>query len=487
MTSDPLSEKTRRPSFEVHPVNNGGFVIDDGGRTVALVTRRGYVDWLRRSPQEAGECIRHLPKDTHTSYVRGFKFNLHVPYLTDASGRAGTKLFAIEHRVEEGGARVTLSGRGRRADGRFESLTEATMSLSPDGLRYEWKLRTTITHLGDKAHTLNEIEYNNLYPSRAYRGILHQGEKEFTRTLFEDEEGTVWDFPHQHAFHYGKKISTLRFGRSSWAGFFDSPEGCPVITVTESALPLHWPICDMYYDLHCAARAPYEFQPHETITFVYAIGYLDADEAKTWAQGARRIGVTEAEWAGHTSARFDFGLNSFESAVQIDSVDDACFYRPSPPERVWDREAGPTGKGSLRLTSEGETVVWTSEPPFHAINGTTLRIAGRVRTEAVSGRGFFFRLHYYHYVWEPAPGFEPIRTIESEAITGTLADWRTITLPPMEIPPGPVEDGMLRLELVLEGSGIAWATDIDVGIADEPEDQQTTEAAALPSPAYTLT
>jgi len=483
MSSHPPSRTADRPSFEVHPVNNGGFVIDDRGRTVALVTRLGYIDWLLRSADEAGERLRHILKETHLSYVRGFKINLHVPYLADASGRSGTEIDSIGYRISEDGSQVILSGRGRKPGGRFESLTEATLSLSPESRRYEWKLRTTITHLGDEPHTLTEIEYNNLYPSRAYRGILHQGEKEFSRTLFEDEEGTVWDFPHQHAFHYGKTIQKLRFGRTSWAGFFDSPEGCPVVTVTHSDLPLHWEICDMYYDLHCAARGPYQFEPRETITFLYTIGYLGADEARARAQGARQIGITAENWARHTSARFDFGLNSFGDAVQIDAADDACFYRPAPPQRVWDREAGPTGKGALRLTSQGETVIWTSEPPFHAVNGTTLCIAGRARTEAVEGRGFFFRLHYYHFVWEPKPGCEPLRTIESEAISGTHAEWQTLTLPLLEIPPGAIEDGMLRLELVLEGSGTAWATEIEIGIADEPRSETGSEAAAVPSPA----
>lgn len=469
-----------RPSFEVHPVNNGGHVINDRGKTVALVTRHGYVDWLLRSPDEEGECVDHIHKDTHLSYIRGLKFTLYVPYLTDAVGRTGTIITTIDFRVEQGGSRLILIGLGRQPAGCFESRTEAALEVSADGRRYEWKLHTSITSLLDEAHALQGIEYNNLCPARSYRGILHPGEKEFTRTLMEDEEGTVWEFPHQHALHYGRKLRNLKFGQTSWAGYFDSANGCPVITVTQSHLPLHWEICDMYYDLHCSARAPYDFRPRETIAFSYAIGYLFVDEAKAFSQNVRRIEVNDSDRDARERPRFDFGLNHFEQAVRVDTVDEACFFRPAPPSKVWDRETGISGKGSLRLVSQGEAVVWTSEPPFHAVNGTTIRIAGRVRTENVCGRGFFFRLHYYHFVWKTPQGFEPIQVIDSEAISGTSADWLTLTLAPLEVPSGPVEDGMLRLELILQGSGTAWVTDIDIGIVDEPESGMQEESAAIP-------
>src|SRR5690606_4258014 len=132
------------------------------------------------------------------------------------------------------------------------------------------------------------------------------------------------------SLHYGKKLKTLRFGTQSWAGFFGSKNSCPVITVSKSDLPLHWEICDMYYDLHCAARAPREFAAKEITSFSYTIKYLDPAEARRWAHGARTIPIDQNDRQKHNYPRLDFGLNSFTRGVHVDLPDEACCYRPSP-------------------------------------------------------------------------------------------------------------------------------------------------------------
>lgn len=462
MSNIDLIPLTARPVFQVNAVNNGGYVINDRGRTVALISKHGYVDWLLRTPHEAGELITHIPKETHLSYVRGLKFNLEVPYLRDQQTRIGTRIESISFTLGECNEELWISAQGRREDGRFRSLTKAHLSLSSDGLRYEWRLSTTISHLGDTPHTLSEIEYNNILPGQAYRGILHLGEKEFSRTLCEDAEGVVWEFPHQHAYHYGRKLRPLTFGKRSWAGFFDSQAGCPVVTVMESDLPLHWGICDMYYDLHCAAAPPHTFSPGEEVRFDYKISYLLPDEAAALSRHTQRVAFTEAEICENASPRVELGLNRFDECIQIREADDACFFRQAAPARVWEKASGPDQRSALRLTGTGERLSWGTEPPFHAINGTTLLVSARVQLDGVTGHGFFLRLSYYHYVWDSPAGFQPLTTLESPPLTGSTNGWEIVILPPLEIPAGPVEDGMLKLDLIIEGCGVVRITDIDL-------------------------
>jgi len=436
-------------------------VINDNGRTVALITKHGYVDWLLISPLQDGPLVDTIHKDTHLSYVIGLKFILTCPYINTET-RLGTHLTKFSYDVEEGGKSVTLVGEGSKPNSPFTSRTEARLYTTDCGSRYEWELWTSILNNSPEPQAVSEIEYNNVYPALAYRGILHRDKKEFDCTLVQDEGGIIWEFPHQHSLHYGQKTEKLRFSTASWAGFFGSTNSCPVVVVKKSDLPLHWEICDMYYDLHCCARAPYIFAPKGKITFSYQIKYLSPSESRAWAKDTRKIPIDDDDKSVHDYPRFDFGLNRFDRGVHIDLPDEACCYRPSPPEKVWDRETGHRTKGSLRLTGQGEPIVWSSEPPFHAINGTRLKITGLAKVKDVSGKGFFIRLHYYHFCWEPQPGFQPIKTLESQPLTGTINKWIPISLPELVVPHGEVEDGMLGLEVVLEGNGIGWLTDVEI-------------------------
>ena len=63
-------------TFTVRSINLNCSAIDNAaGRTVAFVTPQGYVDWLLRSPQESGERLAAVDKETHLGSVRGLKFN----------------------------------------------------------------------------------------------------------------------------------------------------------------------------------------------------------------------------------------------------------------------------------------------------------------------------------------------------------------------------------------------------------------------------
>jgi len=286
------------PSFEVLPLNQeGGYAINDRGHTVALVTQGDYVDWLLLSPLQDGPLIDTIHKDTHLSYTLGYKFVLHCPYIrcSGEESRKGTEMTRFDYRIEEGGKRLVLIGEAAKPDGPFVSRTEAALYVTEDGGRYEWKLRTTVTNTSDHAKQIELLEYNNVYPALAYRGILHGDKKEFDCTLMQDKDGTVWEFPHQHSLHYGKKIDTLQFGTQSWAGFFGSSNSCPVVIVKSSDVPLQWGICDMYYDLHCNIATPHTFEPGGRVSLQYLVKYLSPAEAREWAKNARKIPINEAD------------------------------------------------------------------------------------------------------------------------------------------------------------------------------------------------
>ena len=457
-------EKTK---FEVVSLNCGAFAINDHGRTVALVTNKGIVDWLLLSPLQKGPLIEKVLKETHLSYTLGLAFHLNCPVVVASTSKGPTKLVKLSHQVEKGGSQVKLIGECSRKDGLFTSRTEAVLGVTAAGDRYEWKVRTVFTNASTESQTLARVEYTNIYPSLAYRGFLHGKKKEFNCTLIVDENGIIWRFPHQHSMSYGRKIKARNFKAESWGGFFGSKKSSPIVRVTASDLPLDWGICDMFYDLHCCVRGPHVLAPGGSFAVDYFIEYLSPAQAATHVKASKAVEIDEEDRARHDYPRFDFGLNQFNRGVTIDRPDEACCYRPKPPEKAWDREIGHKSKGSLRLTSEGAKIVWTNEPPIHAVNGTKLCISAKVLLKDVGAQGFHLCLRHYNILLGGAKVESyPITTVKSDPLKGTTDGWVPVTLAELEIPAGEVEDSLIRLELVLEDKGTAWVTDIDVEMKD---------------------
>jgi len=50
------------PKFQVVSVGDGQYTINESGRTVAIVTSQGFVDWIIYKPNQPGELITKLYK-----------------------------------------------------------------------------------------------------------------------------------------------------------------------------------------------------------------------------------------------------------------------------------------------------------------------------------------------------------------------------------------------------------------------------------------
>jgi len=453
-----------RPTFEVVAVGNNCYTINDRGRTVALVTSQGYIDWLLPSPEDEGPLYTEIVKETHLSYTLGFKLLLITP-------TPATELTAFDYRLEENGARLVLIGHGVTGDGSFASLTTAVLTADAAMEQYLWEFETIITCLAQEPITFPYgIEYNNVYPSKAGRCMLFAPQKEYDCTLMTDKDGVVWRFPHQHMMHYGSgvagKIGELNFAPGTTAGFFGdpSPKGCPVVIVKESTLEPLWCICDMYYDLHCQARLNAPAQPGDVWRFAYQIKYLDRLESDRMLVTSRPVPVTTDDWGAHNYPRFELGMNTFTNCCNIDRPDDCSGFRPRPPQKVWDREVGHRTKGSLRITNtESQETAWGAEPPTQIPAETTLNITAKVKTDGVEGKGMFIRVRYHTFVWQPTPHVEWTATLESTPVTGTTDGWVQVTVPALEVPKEHF-DYLLWIEVVLDGKGTAWLTDVDIDL-----------------------
>ncbi|MFW5857892.1 MAG: hypothetical protein ACOCX4_08440 [Planctomycetota bacterium] len=457
-----------KTDFWIRDLNLGALAVDAGGKTVATVTQQGYVDWTLRTPDAEGKLVTYLEKESHLCYVRGLIFRLHMPHLCETMER-------IEHRVEDGGRRVVLEGHAYGAGGAFRSETRAELSQNEQTGAFEWALCTELHVQGKEPIKRDWVEYNNVYPARAGCCMLFEPQKRYRWTLMTDAEGRVWQFPHQHQLHYKKKINELTFAPGSVAGFFGEPDGAPVVIVDESSLPPDWAICDMYYDLHCGARPQGRFQPGEVYRFVHRIRYLSPEESRRFVDRAVRIPYAEEDYRTHSYPRLALGRNAFDTPVAIDDEDDASAFKPAPPHKVWDRDTGPEGCGSLKLTADepGE-LVWSAEPPTQIPAQTRLNLRAIVKTEGATGKGIFLRVRYHTFVWHPQPHVEWVRTLESVPVAGATDDWTEIAVPALEVPEEHF-DYLVWIDVVLDGPGTAWLTDIDV-------DLQSTADEEVPAP-----
>lgn len=454
------------PMFEVVSVGNECYTINDQGRTVALISSQGYIDWLLRTMDTDGPLVTRIAKEPHLCYVLGLKMLLVTP-------SPATELTDFHYRIEDDGATVILTGLGASADGLWATETTAVLTANAATREYAWQFSTTIAYQGTDVQypprTDGGFEYNNIYPHGTGRCMLFAPDKRYSCTLMTDKDGTIWRFPHQHQLHYGEKIHALQYGRTSTAGFFGepAPAGYPVCTVENSPLEPFWPICDMYYDLHCSAKLQQPVQPGEQFTFNYHVYYLPEDEAARMLAASRPIPITLHDWEEHGRPRLDLGMNSFDRGCDIDRPDDCSAFLQRPPQLVWDRQVGHVVKGSLRITNEvAEETVWSACPPTQIPASTRLNITGMVKTEGVTGKGMCIRVRYHTFTWHPTPHVEWAQTLESEWVTGTTDGWVQVSVPELQVPPEHF-DYLIWLDVVLDGTGIAWLTDMDVDLQHE--------------------
>lgn len=470
-----------QPRFEVEPIAQDCWLIHDRGRTVATVSSQGYIDWLLRSPMEPGPRLTRLRKEAHLSYVLGLKLQLAPPH-------PGCEMAGKSFEPLEDASALRIIGDSRTPDGRFTARTLATLRADAGGARYFWDCRTTFTSIAREPVTLEGVEFNNIYPGKAGRCFLFAPEKEYRWTLMVDRAGVVWRFPHQHLMHYGQKIAAMSFSAQAdapaglpdagLAGFFGETTGSPVVIVRKASHAPDWGICDMYYDLHCMARTPKPIAPGGQLDFEYTVKYLSRAESDALLARAKPVPVTDEDRQRHLYPRLELGANGFLREVDIAGVDDASGFRPAPPARVWDRQVGHTGKGSLRLHNDtpGENV-WSAEPPTQIPSRKTLRITAMARTRDVTGKGVYLRVRYHTYHWRPTPHVDWPVTLTSNAVTGTTdpADgkagsaegWVRLTLPPLEVPEEHF-DYLIWFDVILEGTGTAWVTDVDVDLSPSP-------------------
>ena len=95
--------------------------------------------------------------------------------------------------------------------------------------------------------------------------------------------------------------------------------------------------------------------------------------------------------------------------------------------------------------------------------GTNLGITGMVKTEGVAGKGVYLRVRYFTFDWHPQPHVEWVRDLESAPVAGTTDGWAQVTVPSLRVEDTEL-DYLISLEVVLEGQGIAWITDVDIDL-----------------------
>ena len=466
-----------QPHFTFHRINLDCFVLNDGDRTVALITPQGNVDWLLPSPQQGGELLTSILKETHLATVRGLKFTLHLPEPAAVS-RPPFRFAVSDH-----GVWAAIEADSASPDGRFAGFHRAVITLGATG-RYEWALETRLRQVSAQPVALEPvprappercadqhelklawIEYNNVLPANTGLCFLQAGRKRFSRTLLTDRAGVVWHFPHQHQLHYwaAGKMQSLRFAAGAQAGFFLEDLN-PVVMVEECSLEPYWGICDMYYDLHCGSHVPTRIEPGAEYLWRYRILYLDRTAGAELAGRARRVPVTAADYRRFQYPRLTLGCNEFRSSARVDESDEASAFRPAPPEKVWEPEGGPKGQGALRITQQAvRETVWAAAPPSHAPAGHRLRLRALGRTDRVSGKGFFLRVRVEDFQWRPQPGYRLVRVAESPPLTGTTVRWKEIEVPEI-IFAEPDEAHLVTVELVLDGSGSGGLTNLDIGL-----------------------
>ena len=447
--------------FEIVSLGNNRHIINDHGRTVALISRQGYVDWLLRSPSDQGPLYKSIVKDTHFGYTLGLKMHMVPPTIQTVKGYEHIELMGLAL-TKEAPDRLRIVAESCSAN--FRGVTTAVLTTDSTGSRYEWHYETVITNTSDEGRELTAMEYQNIMPGMAGKCFLFGDKKEYRWTLITGADGTIWRFPHQHNMHYGRKLEPIRYATGTMGGFFGQPGGSPVITIDYADLEPHWSICDMYYDLHVIVRPPGRpIAAGESMRFVYRVQYLSDSESERLVAASKPVPVTAADFAEWLAPRVELGLNKFTDSVGIDREDYCSQFRLKLPTRAWDREVGCAAKGSLRITHEkSENTVWVCEPPSAIPAGHTLRIRAKVRTQGVTGKGASVFVSMFQWQWEPKAVCLDLNHLASSPLSGT-GDWTEVVLDPLVVPLD-IFDAEAIIGVSLDGEGVAWITDLDLDL-----------------------
>ena len=459
--------------FELVSLPGHRYTINDRGRTVAIISFEGAIDWLLKSPQDSGPLITEIVKDQHLAYTQGFRLCLVPPSV----GGDGKQMETLTHRLEEGGSRLVLTLDSKGHDGTMTGKVTATLCTNQSGSNYEWHMHSQITNVCGKDLDLTRLEFDNVYPGQAGRGYLCERTKEYRWTLLKDRDGTVWRFPHQHVLHYCRKLADLQYANGSWAGFFGEPDGSPVVVVDDCDEEPFWDMCQMYYDVHCRCRLHAPFEAGQTINYVHRVAYLSNAESQKLIALSKPIPVTDEDWRDNDHPRLGLGLNSFDRVADIAGEDQGSAFRTEPPVMVWDREVGCRTKGSLRITNDKPVMTpWGGLPPTVMPGNCILRVRAKIKTRDVVGKGAYVRLLPYDWAFEPHPHEECLPPLCSIPVNGTTDGWVEVQVPALTRTKQQ-PDTCLWVHFILDGQGTAWLTDLDIDLQC-PADQASQDATA---------
>lgn len=459
---------TKPDSFTIRPIPpEGGFAIDRGGRTVAIVTAQGYIDWLLPDERADGPRFDQIEIESHLCYVLGVKLLLFPPHMHPAYPKGTERNLRVTHHCDPDGQSVTLTGISRSDDGIIHARVTAVLTLTASG-EYRWHVDHHVENRGESEADVQWLEFNNIYPGRTGRCFLFAADKRYTHTLATDASGVSWGFPHQHTMHYGYKLRELDFAVGTTAGFFGHHERGVVVEVTRSDLPPDWNICDMYYDLHCGARTGGRLDAGQKAGYAFDLEFLSLAETRSRLDAARPVPVTPKDREAHTYPSLQLGLNRMTDAACIDDVDDASYFRVHPPSRVWEPSGGPGGSGALKLTHDGSDppLRWEAEPPTQVPADSRLQVRGKVQADVTRGNGVQVRLRCGRFVWRPTPKMVWKQTLATPAVTQTHGDWVQVTTPVLEMDPTE-KDWVLWIDVLLDGKGEARVSDLDVDMTAE--------------------
>ncbi len=458
------------PGFQTASLNLGCTAINHNGRTVAVVSPQGHVDWILASPSEKGRLLKSVYCEPHLSYTLGLKFVLHFPDLAE-------EMSSVDADVLDDGRRAMLTGRSCSKDGNWEGLHEAVLGIDPASGRYAWRVTSSLACKVDSPGGIRAIEYNNVYPAGAGRGMLDAPHKRFAFTALIDRDGIAWKFPHQHTMHYSDKTAQLRFLAGTSGGFFLEDLN-PVVVLDESDLEPSWGICDMYYDLHCMGAVPGRIAAGRTIRWQYRLHYLDRAEAGALLREEKYVPVVADDYRKHDWPRLMLGRNDFSRATAIDDAEEACNFRPEPPVKQWDRTGGPGGAGALHIVNDRAVeTVWQAQPPVEVPAGHEFRLTALVKTQALRGKGMFLRIKPHRFHWRPQRRLEWLEPLASEPVSGTSGDWVRVQTPVLRVD-RKTKDLLAWIEVVLDGEGEGWVG--DVGVSRQGVEEQVPVGPVVP-------
>ena len=268
-------------------------------------------------------------------------------------------------------------------------------------------------------------EFCNYYPGGA--GDLRPESNRYDRLVWQEADGTLKS--HWLSFPVAQP-GPINLASTAVVAYGDEKRGNPAVFFESAQPPVKIDVCYCWFDSHLTWTEPADMPgPPYHYTAKFKAYWLNAKESAELLAKSQQISLAPFAARFQQWIPLQMGkVNDFEQRVDLAGGKTKHFYLELRPGISYDSTTGHSGSHSLRFESPGNGTTFTllTAPEFLVTPGKRLRVSAWVKTEGVSGEGFYLETGFQR--WLPS-GLKDLGPVYQSPKLNDTRDWTRIEIP----------------------------------------------------------